>query len=71
MAAPESTKFQINYKSSDGTLINIYATTQAELESSLVSVADLSSLISTTGTALGATTTTFSSGGGAVLGLML
>lgn len=66
MAAPESTKFQINYKSSDGTLINIYATTQTELESSLVSVADLSTLISTTGTALGATATSFSSGGGAI-----
>jgi hypothetical protein len=64
MAAPESTKFQVNYKLNDGTLINIYATTQAELESSLVSVADLSTLISTTGTALGATTP--SSGGGAI-----
>jgi len=26
MAAPESTKFQVNYKLADGTLINLYAT---------------------------------------------
>jgi hypothetical protein len=55
MAAPESTKFQVNYKLADGTLINIYATNQAELESSLTSLSDLSTLITTTGTTLGAT----------------
>lgn len=55
MAAPESTKFQVNYKLADGTLVNIYAINQAELESSLTSVSDLSTLISTTGSALGAT----------------
>ena len=55
MAAPESTKFQINYKLADGTLVNLYAVNQAELESSLTSISDLSSLITTTGTTLGAT----------------
>ena len=34
MAAPESTKFQVNYKLADGTLLNIYAISQAELEAS-------------------------------------
>ena len=55
MAAPESTKFQVNYKLADGTLINIYASNQAELEASLTSLADLSTLITTTGSSLGAT----------------
>ncbi len=63
MAASESTKFQVNYKLSDGTLLNIYATNQAELEASLTSLSDLSTLITTTATALGATA---SSGGGAI-----
>jgi len=63
MAAPESTKFQVNYKLADGTLLNIYATNQAELEASLTSLSDLSTLITTTATALG---TTASSGGGAI-----
>jgi hypothetical protein len=55
MAAPESTKFQVNYKLADGTLLNIYAISQAELEASLTSLSDLSTLITTTATALGAT----------------
>ena len=55
MAAPETTKFQVNYKLADGTLLNIYATNQAELEASLTSLSDLSTLISTTASALGAT----------------
>jgi len=55
MAASESTKFQINYRLADGTLVNIYATNQAELEASLTSIADVSTLITSTGTALGAT----------------
>ena len=61
MAAPESTKFQINYKLADGTLVNLYATSQAELESSLTSISDLATLVTSTGTTLG--TTTQSSGG--------
>ena len=63
MAAPESTKFQINYKLGDGTLVNIYAISQVELEASLTSIADLATLVTSTGTALGATT---QSSGGAV-----
>ena len=31
MAAPESTKFQVNYKLPDGTLVNLYATDVKEL----------------------------------------
>lgn len=65
MAAPESTKFQINYKLADGTLVNLYAVNQAELEASLTSISDLSSLITTTGTTLGATAQP-SNGSGAV-----
>ena len=53
--AAEGTKFQVNYKLADGTLINVYAITQAELESSLTTISDLSTLITTTGTTLGAT----------------
>ena len=63
MAAPESTKFQINYKLGDGTLVNIYAISQAELEASLTSIADLATLVTSTGTALGVST---QSSGGAV-----
>jgi len=37
--ATEGTKFQINYKLSDGTLINLYASTVTELESGLADLA--------------------------------
>ena len=37
--ATEGTKFQINYKLSDGTLINLYAATVTELESGLADLA--------------------------------
>jgi hypothetical protein len=63
MAAPETTKFQVNYKLADGTLVNIYATSQNELESSLTSISDLATLVTTTGTTLGATP---QSSGGAI-----
>ena len=39
MSAPESTKFQVNYKLADGTLINLYATSVVELESGLADLA--------------------------------
>ena len=39
MAAPDSTKFQVNYKLADGTLINLYAATVTELESGLADLA--------------------------------
>jgi len=37
--ATEGTKFQINYKLADGTLINLYAATVQELESGLADLA--------------------------------
>ena len=37
--ATEGTKFQVNYKLSDGTLINLYAATVTELESGLADLA--------------------------------
>lgn len=49
MAAPESTKFQINYKLADGTLINLYASSVTELESGLADLGMVSSLIKSTG----------------------
>ena len=45
MAAPESTKFQVNYKSPDGTLINLYAANKEELEALLTAAQDFSALI--------------------------
>ena len=45
MAAPESTKFQVNFKTSDGTLINLYAANKEELEGLLQAAQDFSALI--------------------------
>ncbi len=45
MAANESTKFQVNFKSPDGTLINLYAANKEELESLLTAAQDFSALI--------------------------
>ena len=49
MAAPDSTKYQINYKLSDGTLINLYATDIKELETGLADLGMVASLIKSTG----------------------
>ena len=49
MAAPESTKYQINYKLADGTLINLYATDIKELESGLADLGMVATLIKSTG----------------------
>lgn len=49
MAAPESTKFQINYKLADGTLINLYAASVQELETGLADLAMNASNIRATG----------------------
>lgn len=57
MAAPDTTKFQINYKLSDGTLINLYATDVRELESGLADLGMLASLIKSTGADLGGSAT--------------
>lgn len=53
MAAPESTKFQVNFKLADGTLINIYAGNSAELESQLTTIQDVSTLIHSVSLSLG------------------
>ena len=45
MAAPESTKFQVNYKLPDGTLVNLYATDAKELENQLNDLQMVSALI--------------------------
>lgn len=57
MAAPDSTKFQINYKLSDGTLINLYASDVRELETGLADLGMLASLIKSTGADLGGSAT--------------
>ena len=51
--ASESTKLQVNFKLADGTLINVYAANQAELEAQLTSLQDTASLITSTSSALG------------------
>lgn len=53
MAAPESTKFQVNYKLPDGSLINLYATTTQELETGLNDLSMVSALIKSTLAELG------------------
>jgi len=53
MAAPESTKYQINYKLSDGTLINLYAKDVRDLESGLADLGMVATLIKSTGADLG------------------
>jgi hypothetical protein len=45
----EGTKFQVNYKLSDGTLINLYAKDVKDLEVGLTDLAMVSTLIKTTG----------------------
>lgn len=42
---PESTKFQANFKLADGTLLNLYADTATELETSLGLIQDLAPLV--------------------------
>jgi hypothetical protein len=53
MAAPESTKFQVNFKSPDGTLINLYAASKEELEALLTAAQDFSALIGSVSQAFG------------------
>jgi hypothetical protein len=54
MAANENTKFQINYKLSDGTLINLYATDVKDLETGLVDLSMVATLIKSTSAELAA-----------------
>lgn len=51
--AAETTKFQVNFKLADGTLINIYADNAAELEASLATIQDTATLIGATAGSLG------------------
>jgi len=51
--ATEGTKFQINYKLNDGTLINLYAATATELEAGLADLSMVATLIKSTGKELG------------------
>ena len=53
--ATESTKFQVNYKLANGTLINLYAGTVQELETGLTDLSMVSTLIKSTGKELGNT----------------
>ena len=48
MAANENTKFQINYKLQDGTLINLYASDVKELETGLTDLSMVGRLIAST-----------------------
>ena len=58
MAANENTKFQINYKLADGTLINLYASDVKDLETGLTDLAMVSALIKSTGADLTGNTAT-------------
>ena len=58
MAANENTKFQINYKLSDGTLINLYATDVKDLETGLNDLGMVATLIKATGADLGGSNAT-------------
>lgn len=55
MAAPDATKLQVNFKLSDGTLVNIYAENSGELESLLATIQDTAPLISSVSQSLGNT----------------
>jgi hypothetical protein len=50
--ATEGTKFQVNYKLNDGTLINLYAATVQELEAGLADIAMNAANIRATGSEL-------------------
>jgi len=58
MAANENTKFQINYKLADGTLINLYASDVKDLETGLNDLGMVASLIKATGADLGGSNAT-------------
>lgn len=51
--ATEGTKYQVNFKLADGTLINIYAATSAELEGQLTTIQDTAALIGSVSASLG------------------
>ena len=53
MAAPEGTKYQVNFKLADGTLINIYAANGAELSLQLAHLKEIAPEITETSQAFG------------------
>lgn len=53
MAAPENTKYQVNFKTPDGSLINLYAKDVKDLESGLADLSMVSALIKSTSVDLG------------------
>lgn len=53
MAAPDTTKLQVNFKLMDGTLINVYADNAGELESLLTTIQDTAPLIQGVSQSLG------------------
>ena len=69
MAAPDTTKFQINYKLADGTLINLYATDIKDLETGLADLGMVASLIKSTGADLGGSSTATATANLAAAGL--
>jgi len=48
MAANENTKFQVNFKTNNGTLINLYATDVKDLETGLTDLSMVATLIKST-----------------------
>jgi len=56
LAANENTKFQINYKLADGTLINLYASDVKDLETGLTDLSMVSALIKSTASELSGST---------------
>lgn len=48
MAANENTKFQVNFKTNSGTLINLYATDVKDLETGLTDLSMVATLIKST-----------------------
>ena len=53
--ATEGTKFQVNFKLADGTLINIYAADSTELETGLATIQDSAALINSVSASLTST----------------
>ena len=53
MAANENTKFQVNFKTGDGSLINLYATDVKDLETGLTDLSMVATLIKSTSAELG------------------
>ena len=52
MAANENTKFQVNFKTADGSLINLYAADIKDLETGLTDLSMVASLIKSTSSEL-------------------